>query len=427
MNEFIKNIAEIGENVYISLKPEIFDITDPESEKILTIIGKTTASINITKNNSIILFSLLQLSLKNTKIICWNYKNLVSYFLKTTNKFLNIENSSIIDLKVIETYLGLKQIAPKTFPEAINRLKSIITEYKESQLIYKNIHLPLITNVIPKLENIGILGKDKKLHAYYEINGQENGRLNCTANFKDCFIPNTLNILAENGSNWMTNTNNDKLLPLEDNFFMYFDIKNMEVAVLGHLSKDEKLQEILKQDNVYETICEIATNEKDRIKGKKIFLPVIYGIGKQLLAKKLEISQENAENIIYKLKNHFPIAFQWVESYQNIAKEKGVCKDIFGKKRYFDKNEEYRARNFAIQSPASTICLDKLVELNKNINSIAFVVHDGFCVYATKNNWKQIFKIAYDILIKESNICSGLKFRVSCKAGKDLNNLRKLK
>lgn len=95
----------------------------------------------------------------------------------------------------------------------------------------------------------------------------------------------------------------------------------------------------------------------------------------------------------------------------------------------FDKGEEYLARNFSVQSPGATICLDKLVQLHaalKGTTDIAYSVHDGYCVYASKSNWKGVFQKSYDLLTSECLMCPGLRLKVACRAGRSLDNLKPL-
>jgi hypothetical protein len=63
----------------------------------------------------------------------------------------------------------------------------------------------------------------------------------------------------------------------------------------------------------------------------------------------------------------------------------------------------------------------------KDKAEIAYTVHDGYVVYATKENWKQVYKKCMDALTSESELCPGLKLKVSCKGGRNLNDLKVIK
>jgi DNA polymerase I-like protein with 3'-5' exonuclease and polymerase domains len=126
----------------------------------------------------------------------------------------------------------------------------------------------------------------------------------------------------------------------------------------------------------------------------------------------------------------FPAALAFIQGYQRQLQELGYAKDIFGKRRYsFEEGKEFSVRNFAVQSPSAVVCLEKLNHLYfalKNKTDLAYTVHDGYVVYATKENWKTIYKIAYDVLSGESDLCPGLRLRVTCRAGRNLDNLKSL-
>lgn len=424
-SEFVGDLEK--QNCLMLFDPEILDFTDDSVDKYLHIhaVGGNSISFRINELaelEALIVSLELYLLGKGSKIITWNWKNFVSYVLAKTGHLLSAE-CAIIDLKIIESYLGIKNSAPKTLAEALNRTKKLFAEenYKESSKIYRAIHLPLMTKVIPHLETVGIL-EDDKLHAYYEIDGQENGRLLCHNAYKSGYVPHNL-----------THEKRDTLKPLSDNFFMYFDFNSMEVFMLQWLSKDKLLEEICQSNDVYyalyEKIIGVTPEQKEaRDKCKKFFLPVIYGMSANTLADRLKIELSVAQTITFRINELFPTALAWVQAYQDQVKEKGYADDIFCKRRYF-KEKEYRVRNFCVQSPASIICLEKLIQLYYALiplTNLVYHVHDGYVVYATKENWKEIFRKGNFVLSSESELCSGLKLKVSCKAGRSLNRLSKI-
>jgi hypothetical protein len=427
--QILSEAVQAGPNVYLRTQPEVLDFTNPEAKCELSILGMgdNGATVTVTKDNVNMLFCILKLAFgKGTKVIAWNWKPLATYLLAKTGKLLLLD-AVLIDLKIIEKYAGLDHKAPESLAVAMNRLKSVVQSgaWKEAQATYQGVYLPLITTVVPAMETAGILDtvKGKKVYAHYHVHGQENGRLKADGMFVDNFVPHT-----------MSESDRLKLKPRShSDIFMYFDFRNMEVAVLQHLAKDEKLKEVLEKDDPYTEIYKMVTGiESDpdaREKSKKMFLPVIYGAGPARLVQRMGIAQATAERIIDRIHGLFPASLQWVESHQKQAKETGSAKDIFGKRRTFDSGEDYLARNFSIQSPASTVCLDKLVQLHhalKPVSDIAYSVHDGYCVYAGKDNWKEVFQKGYAVLTSESGVCPGLRLKVACRAGRNLDSLKPL-
>jgi hypothetical protein len=433
LGRLVQTLAEAvqsGPNIFVCLEPEVFDFTDPEAKTKLLLMGQggNVAEVEITKENIFDLFGVLKVALKGMKVIAWNWKNLVSYFLGKTGHALRLEEGTVlIDLKVVELYLGIKEKAPGSLAAALGRVKAVVQGggWKEAQKVYQGVLMPLVTTVVPALETVGILDpeKGKRLYAHYEICDQANGRLNCDGSFRDNYVPHTL-----------SESERKRLKPrFQDEMFMYFDYRHYEVSVLAALTKDEKLNELVGREDaytaIYETVTSIEGDSEARNKAKKMFLPVIYGAGATTLARRMSIAIPVAEQIITRIHALFPTALKWVETYQEQAKATGSAKDVFGKRRSFDKGEEYLARNFSIQAPASTISLDKLVQLHaalKGVTDVAYSVHDGYCVYASKNNWKEVFQKGYNTLTSESAMCPGLRFKVACRAGRSLDNLKPL-
>lgn len=423
--------VQAGQNVYLRFEPEVLDFTDKEARPELFICGSggNQASIVITESNFPRLFSILRLSIfsKGMRLICWNLKNFFSFVRAKGVQDFQIE-AAIVDLKIIESYVGIKQAAPKTLAESLLRLKYLVNNglWQEAQDIYRRVHLPLMTDVLPALETVGVLDKNRqsKVHAYYEIDGQENGRLRCWEAYKSGFVPHTL-----------SQDQKAALQPLQfDELFMSFDFRSMEVAMLQWLSKDEKLGAILNVPDIYLELYEQIIGlecdgpEKREI-AKKFFLPVIYGQSAFSLADRLNIGLTTAEQIVSRINVSFATAVAYVESHQKQVEETGLAKDVFGKRRKFE-GREYRVRNFAVQSPASIFCLEKLIQLHRGLRgltNVAFHVHDGYVVYATKKNWKEVFQKSHEILSSESEVCPGLRLKVACSAGRHLDSLKPIK
>ena len=419
-----------GQNIFVKFNPEILDFSDKTIlNDLLIYSGNQEFKVSLTQDSLPIVLSMLKLSIfnKDRKIVVWNWKNFISYVLASTGK-LFVCDGVIIDLKIIESYSGLKLKAPKSFNEAFNRIKNIISTgiWKEIESIYKNFHLPLINTVIPHLEVSGVndIVNNQRVYAYYEIDGQENGRLKCHKAFKCGFVPHA-----------MTQEVKVSLKPRrQDDIFMSFDYQGQEVFMLAWLSKDPLLLTLCQEKDIYVALYEKIFNKQiidknDRDLVKKMFLPVIYGQLAYGLSQKCNVELHIAETIISRINTLFPLALAFVEGYQKQVQENGYAKDIFGKRRIFEEGKDYLARNFSVQSPAAVVCLDKLTRLYyalKEKTDLAFSVHDGYVLYATKENWKTIYKIAFDVLSSESAFCPGLRLRVTCRAGRNLDDLKLL-
>jgi hypothetical protein len=419
-------------HVYMRCNPEIFDFTDKDSVYELQFFahGGVNFTINLTDDNIPIVLSMLRISIfnKDCKVLAWNWKSFASFVLFKTKKVYTVD-AAIVDLKIIESFSGLKLKAPNGLIDALNRLKNLITGgfWKDVEPTYKVVHFPLMTTVLPHLETTGVLSIESghRVYGYYEIDGQENGRLKCHGAFKQGFVPHALK----------SDTKADLKPRSQDELFMNFDFRGMEVFVLAHLSGDELLKEMCKEVDIYSSLYrelmkkEISSKD-DRELAKKLFLPVIYGQSAYSLSQRCGVAIDVAEAVVERICSSFKVAVSYVAGFENHVKQHGYAKDLFGKRRSnFESGKEYLARNFAVQSPAATICSEKLINLYfalKDKANIAYTVHDGYVVYATKDNWKQIYQIGMDILTSESDMCAGLRLKVACRAGRNLNDLKPL-
>lgn len=432
LQETIDLLASIKEqSVYVNFNPSVFDFTDKEAQNEVEIFIQDGRSIKIilTEENLFFIISILKMSLfaKGMKILVWDWKNFASYILAKTGKDFVVAGS-IIDIKILESYIGRKFKAPTSINEALSRLKDLVSSglWKEIEPIYKNIHIPLSTFVIPHLENSGIISvlKASRVFTHYEIDGQENGRLRCCNAFKNGYV-----------SHAMSQEVKSNLKPRSlDELFMLFDFRAMEVFMLAWLSKDPLLQEMCESSDtycsLYEKLLQKTPDKKsDRELIKKIFLPVIYGQSPRMLGQRCNIPKDDAISIVNRIHTLFSGAIKWVESQEQHLKELGYAKDIFGKRRTFPEGKEYLVRNFSIQSPSAIVCLEKLNHLYfalRDKTDLAFTVHDGYAIYFKKDNWKEVYKISNDVLSGPSEFCPGLRLKVSCRVGKNLNQLKTL-
>jgi hypothetical protein len=103
--------------------------------------------------------------------------------------------------------------------------------------------------------------------------------------------------------------------------------------------------------------------------------------------------------------------------------------DAFGRKRKFEDQKQYKIKNFCIQSPASMICLKKLVRLHEvfaSKASICFHVHDGYCVLCNKNEVNSVYELGTSVLEEEDPMFPGLDLKTTCKFGHSLNDMQNI-
>lgn len=429
LEDFCKYISEsYSENVfYIKIRPEYIDFTDKNFEFNIDIFSrrkKISQTVNIKNLDEISSILKVTIFSKNKKILCWNIKNYFSFYRKIANKNFKFE-AQILDLKIIERICGIyTNNAPESLAEALKRFSEIYsTRWNRINSVYKDIYCPLMFKVIPSIENKGIIDtKDRSIkYCYYEIEGQENGRLSSFNCLKNSFLP--LNLKKEDKEIYK---------PLnEDDYFLLFDYKNMEVSVLESLTKDKNLEEMLYEGHdFYETLYKKIINPNDfdqekRKKMKMIFLPIIYGAGIDKISETCKIDISKVKIIKNRIQETFPKIFDWLENFSK-SDQNGYYENMFGKTRKID--QKYKSINFIVQSTASIFCLDKLVDLHSVFKkSICFYVHDAYCLYSNKKDLESNIEIAKNILIQDSRFLKNMHLSVSCKYGDNLNQMKEFK
>lgn len=360
---------------------------------------------------------------KEQIFLCWGAKDLFS-FIKGKTGILPECPATIYDLSLICSYLSFDDEKPTSFNSAVSLMKRFMkeTSWQKFSKFYFEVYLPLFSKILPEIEtNCLVDNKARKcVYPFYVLEGQANGRLKTMVCGDSSYNPHSLGP-----------TQKQNLRPADyDEIFVYFDYRNMEVAVLQWLSGDKTLGGILEsEEDIYKQIwskitCSVASDSHRKI-CKDTFLPVIFGQGKNSLSENLGISEKNTSKLIHNLVSSFPVAFDWVSSQS--PDSNNMATDVFGRRRYFADHELYKIRNFCIQSPSSMVCLRKLVRLHEILIDkarIGFHIHDGYCVICKKNQLNSIYEIATSILEEEDPLFPGLKLRTSCTYGINLNDMK---
>lgn len=424
--ELLKYLSETSSDntIYIKINPEYIDFTDKNFQFNIEIYSRSKRLTKLVDNSNFdTINSILKVALflKNKKIITWNIKNYFSYYKNKTGNDLDVE-CQILDLKILERLCGIySEKSPNSFKEAVERFSVIYpSKWNRINNVYKEVYCPLFLKVIPSIENKGIIDIEEKniKYCYYEIEGQENGRLSSFNCFKNGFMP--LNLKKED---------KQKYRPLnQDDLFLLFDYKNMEVSVLEYLTKDKSLKDVLDEgDDFYESLYKkiINANNFDQEKRKKmkmIFLPFIYGAGIKKISESCKIEHSKVEVITKRIKETFPKTFTWLDNFSKNDQD-GYYINTFGKIRKID--QSYKSVNFIVQSTASIFCLDKLIDLYYVYKkSMCFYVHDAYCLYSNKKELESNMEMIKNILLQDSKFLNNIHLSVSCKYGEDLNEMK---
>jgi len=411
-----------GKNLLLKLDPEAPDFTNPDRPAKLLIHGdgmKIAAPLVHDREKLLNLLGGLELCFEANIIVAWNIKPLFSFFKAITGK--NLDLGRIWDLKVIEHFHAVEEAPPKTVEEALGRLSRLPIE--SFAPIYDKIYTPFIKTILPQMETTGLAHQKKKkvVYPYFELEDSANGRLKCRGAWKRSYLPHT-----------MDKDDKANLLPVDyDDVFMYFDFKAFEVSVLQWVSGDTKLEYILGSGDAYPQIWRATTSlepdQHSKERAKTLFLSVLFGSGAKSVAEKFGTDEKTGRELINRLKQTFPTAFQWIEQLE--LDEGNYSTDCFGRIRKFEIGKDYLVRNFQIQAPASTICFKKTIDLyekTKDFAKLSFHVHDGMVILVNKGEVRKAANIGTKVLESDDDMFPGLKLQVSCKWGRRLDQLENI-
>jgi len=359
-------------------------------------------------------------------VLSWSAKDVFSHIKRVTEIPMEF-GGRLYDLSLISSYLSLGAEKPERFSDAVELLKKIVAHpgWRSFRTFYSEVYTPLAVSVLPDIETCCLVDNRKRLCVYpsYVMEGQANGRLKAVAPTEGNYNPHS-----------MGREQKRSLRPSGyEEVFVSFDYRNMEVNVLQWLSGDRELGAVLEgDDDPYKTIWSRITRqeatEAHRKMCKDIFLPVAFGLGARSLASRFGKEEKFAARIIDRLVSTFPVAFDWVSSQSPDGDN--MATDRFGRRRRFEERNLYKIRNFSVQSPASMICLRKLVRLHDSISGLAricFHVHDGYCVVCDKNQAREVFEIGTRVLEEEDEMFPGLRLRTSCVFGSELEELKPIR
>ena len=124
--------------------------------------------------------------------------------------------------------------------------------------------------------------------------------------------------------------------------FFSADYSQIELRVMAHLSGDENMINVFREGKdlhaataatIYKKgIDEVSRDE--RSKSKRANFGIIYGITMFGLAERLEISRDEARQLIDGFFETFPQVHDYMEQAKEQAREKGYVTTLFGRRRY---------------------------------------------------------------------------------------------
>ena len=423
--EELSELCNHNKVLFLKTEPEIANFTIPFNGSLTVYGEKNRVTVQFPAKEVENVYHQLRYTVfgQGMTTVFWNVKNLISFFKFHCPKTQEIE-SKVIDLKLVEAFLGIKKNAPVSLNEALCRLGPYINN-EDAKKIHNKIHKPLALHVIPDMETYrGVIDDSISKYVYpsYEIEGQTFGRLNCRRSFTNCITPHNMG------------DDRKKTLRLkgENDFFIHFDFRHMEVSMLQWLSQDDLLKQVMDYGEdlykgIYKSVFgESCDTEAKREIIKSLFLPIMFGQTPQGLEKEYGISYQVASQVHRMIKEKFKKAWQYMEDHHEQAKTYPEVKDYLGRVRSFADNP-LSVRGFLVQSASSVFCQEKLIELHASLcdyGKMLYSIHDGYILFANRENLNKVIVNGLKALQSESKMFQGLFLKSTCSIGANLTRMK---
>lgn len=192
--------------------------------------------------------------------------------------------------------------------------------------------------------------------------------------------------------------------------FISADYSQIELRILAHLSRDNRLIQAFNEDRdihtetasaIYNIFPEMVTTEMRRA-AKTINFGLMYGMGPINLSRQLGISFREAQEFIDSYFEQFPTIHQFMNKCIKDAGKNGYSETLLGRRRYLpDINSEQRrireaaertAINTPVQGTAADIIKIAMVNIQKEINDafkdaqMILQVHDELVFEVTEKD-----------------------------------------
>ena len=225
---------------------------------------------------------------------------------------------------------------------------------------------------------------DGRLRSKFEQIGASTGRLSSHS-------PNLQSISAEDEARHAFRTSDDRILVVAD-------YAGCELRILAELSGDETFQEAFRRgedlhakvaSKVWRTEVSKTVNPELREQAKAISFGLMYGMGPQGLAKRLQLNKAQAQALMNDYFNQFPKVRGFLDAQSRRALREGYASSVSGRTLNVDPNDSKSsriARNMPIQGSSADITKLALSRIRQGIYEagldahLAHTVHDEILV-----------------------------------------------
>ena len=298
-----------------------------------------------------------------------------------------------------EALLYYKSIAKS---QKVKNLIDIVLQYRKAEKLYST-----------------YLFENEIIHPTFNQCGTVTGRFSSSN-------PNFQNIPREE---WNGISIRKVFIPRDGYKFVDFDYSQMEICILAHYTNDGNLIAAIKSSDVHSQTAKMMFNldcevseVKEKYKNfrqyaKTLNFGLMYGMSYKTLAKRLEISDKEAQKLYELYFKQFPKVKLWIQRVHNFVKRHRFIKTIGGRYRHLkgllsrDKSEYSRALrqsvNSIIQGSAADIVKYNMLLIYNNLKNkydfhILGQVHDEILFEVKEEQVGNFVRDVKDIL--ENNL-----------------------
>ncbi|WP_018249090.1 DNA polymerase I [Orenia marismortui] len=223
------------------------------------------------------------------------------------------------------------------------------------------------------------------------------------------------------------------------------DYSQIELRVLAHISDDEGLKEAYEEGLDIHTktaseifdipLDEVTSNE--RRKAKAVNFGIAYGISDWGLAKRLNISNKEAQEFIELYFSRYPKVKEYMDNTIKQAKEEGYVTTVFNRKRYLSdiNSKNYHRREFAkrmaintpIQGTAADIMKIATIDVAEALKEegllaeVLLQVHDELVLEVAEAELEKVSKLVKEKMEKAVQL--DVHLEVDVKVGDNWNDM----
>ena len=290
----------------------------------------------------------------------------------------------------------------------------------------KKLHSTYIEGLLKVLHK-----KTKKVHTRFNQALTQTGRLSSTE-------PNLQNIpiRLEEGRKIR-----HAFIPSEKDWLLFAaDYSQIELRVLAHISKDERLIKAFKEDmDIHtQTAMDVFHVSRDEVtsnmrrQAKAVNFGIVYGISDYGLSQNLQITRKEAASFIEKYFEIYPGVKQYMDDIVQEAKHDGYVTTIMKRRRYLPEitSRNFNMRSFAertamntpIQGSAADIIKKAMIDLDEKLRDeklqarVLMQVHDELILEAPEGEIEKLKQIVPAVM--ESTVELNVPLKVDAAYGK---------